>query len=110
MPKSPEAQASRANMNRVCPAICMTAPGRLMPFSWSRAICQASRSTKESLTISPGWRFTGKPGMCIQLSLPELLSTFKGVRTRRLKTTLKKSISFQVRWVNSSMSTEDRKI
>ena len=112
MPKSPEVATIRPSITSVCPAMENTDVGRLMlPPSPSFFICQASSSTKVSLASSAGWRFTGQPGMCSQLLLPVSSPPVpSGVSRSRLMNTPKSRSHFQDFSVNSSMSTEDRRI
>ena len=63
---------------------------------------------KKILATSAGWMFTGRKGKSSQLLLPvSSLPTPKGVSSSRMRKTLKTSIHFQDRSVNSSISTKD---
>ena len=76
--------------------------------SHSHSICLARRRTKVILTTSAGPIWKGMKGNFSQARLPVLPLIPKGVRSRRMKTTLKASIHFHFRVMDSRSSMEKK--
>lgn len=74
----------------------------------SHSICLASSRTKVIFTTSAGPIWKGMPGNFSQARLPVPPATPKGVRSRRMKPTLKAKIHFHFRVMDSRSSMEKK--